>query len=256
MLFKPHNGFFDESGTHNNSEIITVGGLISSYVGWSRFEIEWTQILKARGIKVFHFSEFMARQGEFANEWTNSERNQLMERLCTAVSDNVLLGLATSVFRNDYEAEVPKELQRQIKDPYYFGLYTCLWQVLTLEKNVPRVSLPKPVEFLFDRKKGYEGFASAIYYAIKEQFEQLGWDPVFGHMGFGSKEKDVPLQAADLLVGVVSRNRLRSKRKGSFLEGDMEKSLLTLGKSRRLLVSNAGPPELEKFVACFPPKKN
>jgi hypothetical protein len=115
-----------------------------------------------------------------------------------------------------------------------------------------RLDLPKPVEFLFDRKKGYEGFASAIYYAIKGQFEQLGWDSVFGDMGYGGKEKDIPLQAADLFVGVVSRNRLRSKRKGSMLETDMEKSLLALGKSGRLLISNAGAPELEKFVACFP----
>lgn len=252
MLFEAHNAFFDESGTHDDSELITVGGLLSTYDAWTRWEIEWNRILKSRGIKVFHFSEFMARKGEFKNDWTNEQRNEFMERLCATVSDNIIIGLASSVFRSDYEREVPQRLQEQIKHPYYFGLYTCLWQVLTMEEIVKRVKLSKPIEFLFDRKKGYEGFASAIYYAIKEQFEKLGRDTGFGDMGFGGKEKDKPLQAADLFVGVVSRNRLRASRKGSLLETDMEKSLLTLGKSGRLLIANAGPPELKKFVACFP----
>jgi hypothetical protein len=253
MIALPHNGFFDESGTHDDSEIIAVSGLISSYDGWSGWELEWNKILKSRGVKVFHFSEFMARKGEFENDWTNEQRNEFMERLRITVSDNIVIGIATSVFKDNYEQFAPQDLREQLKHPYYFGLYTCLYQVLTMEQIVKRVKLPKPIRFLFDRKKGYEGFAAAIYYNIKEQFEKLGWDTGFGDMGFGSKDNDIPLQAADLLVGVTARNRLRSRNKGLSFEETMEKSLRTLGDSGRLLIADAGQVELEHFVRIFRP---
>jgi hypothetical protein len=41
MIAKVYNAFFDESGTHDESEVIAVGGLIGTYEGWSRWEIEW-----------------------------------------------------------------------------------------------------------------------------------------------------------------------------------------------------------------------
>jgi hypothetical protein len=255
MLYQAHNAFFDESGTHDGSDIITVGGLISSYDGWSRWEIEHQRILKAFGINVFHFSKFMARKGEFNNDWSDEKRNEFMERLCTTVSDNIVVGLATSVFREDYERYVPDWLRRQVRHPYYFGLFTCFWQIVTMPQVTKRVTLPKPVEFLFDRKRHYEGFASSIFYSIKDQFEKLEWSHPIGDMGFGAKDKDIPLQAADLLVGVVSRNRVRNWMKTSSLtlrDADMDKAILALGKSGRLLLSNASAPELEKFVACFP----
>ncbi len=107
MISEAHNGFFDESGTHDGSEIIAVGGLIGTYDGWSRWELEWDQILKSRGVKVFHFSEFMARKGEFQNDWSDEERNEFMGRLCLTVSDNISVAVVTSVFKDNYEAVVP-----------------------------------------------------------------------------------------------------------------------------------------------------
>lgn len=120
-----------------------------------------------------------------------------------------------------------------------------------MEKIVKRVKLPVPLRLLFDRKKGYEGFATDMYNDVKNQFEGLGWGATFGDMGFGSKDIDIPLQAADLLVGVAARNRLRSRTKGLPIEKVMEKSLLTLGKGGSILMSDAGPKELEAFVRIF-----
>jgi hypothetical protein len=255
MIVQPRNAFFDESGTHDGSEIISVGGLIATYDGWSRWELEWQRILASRGIEVFHFSEFMARKGEFENDWSDSERNDFMERLCTTVSQNIRVGLVTSVFKDNYEQVVPEDLREQLKHPYYFGLYTCVWQLVTLRRmKGMRVELPNPIESLFDRKEGFEGVASDIFYAIRKQFKDLGWDTGLGDMGFGAKDKDIPLQAADLLVGVVARNRLRLRHKGLPLEEEtMEKSLLALGKSGSLLISEARPEELEAFVNVFRP---
>jgi len=252
MILSANNGFFDESGTHDGSQIITLGGLIASYEAWSRWELEWNKILASRGIKVFHFSEFMAREGEFKNNWTNDERNLFMERLCKTISDNILVGLACSVFRDEYEACLPTSLQQTIRHPYYFGVYTVLFMLLNWKVFHVRLTLPTPIRLLFDRKKGYEGFASAIYYAVLQKFEEWGKDvSILGDMGFGSKAVDIPLQAADLFVGVAGRHFLRCRRKDLEPQENLEKSFLALGESGRLLVANNGPDELKAFAAAL-----
>jgi hypothetical protein len=105
------------------------------------------------------------------------------------VSDNIVVGVAVSTFRDQFERVVPKDLQKQIKHPYYFGLYHCLWQILTLERiSRGRITLQKPIRFLFDRKKGFESFASGIYYSVKEEFDKrLKWNTGFGDNGFDPK---------------------------------------------------------------------
>jgi hypothetical protein len=251
MISTAHNAFFDESGTHDASEIIALGGLISTYDGWSRWELEWSKILKAYGIKVFHFSTFMARKGEFDNNWTDAKRNEFMERLCVTIADNITLGVACSVFKDNYEKVVPVDLRQQFKHPYFFCVYTCVALLLVTEPTTPRLTLPKPIQFLFDRKPGYEGFAAELFYKVLGEFEKRGLASGFRDMGFGSKEKDIPLQAADLFIGVTARNFLRSRRKNLPLSETVEKSLKALGS--QLLVSNAGVAELEKFVRIFQP---
>ncbi len=251
MISTAHNAFFDESGTHDASEIIAVGGLISTYDGWSRWEVEWHKILKAYGVGIFHFSTFMARKGEFDNNWSDTKRNEFMERLCVTISENITLGVACSVFKDDYEKVVPADLRQQFKHPYFFGVYTCIALLLVTEPTTPRLTLPKPIQFLFDRKQGYEGFAAELFYKVLGEFEKRGLASGFRDMGFGSKEKDIPLQAADLFIGVTARNFLRSRRKHLPLSLTIEKSLKALG--TRLLISNAGVSELEKFVQVFQP---
>jgi hypothetical protein len=168
-----------------------------------------------------------------------------------SVSDNIIAGIASSVFKDDYGAILRRALRAQIKHPYYFGLYTSLFELLNWKVISTRLTLPNPIRLLFDRKKGYEGFASAIYYEVLSQFEAFGWNVNLGDMGFGSKRIDIPLQAADLFVGAVGRHYLRSRRRNTSPQDNLEKSLLALGQSKRLAVANAGPPELKAFAAAM-----
>lgn len=252
MIAQIHNGFFDESGTHDGSEIVGMAGLVSTYDRWTRWELEWNRILASRHIRVFHFTDFMAREGEFRNDWTNAERDEFMSRLCRSVSDNIILGVSCSVFREEYAAFLPSRLREEIKHLYYFNLYMVLLMLQKWEDFNARLTLPRPLRLLFDRKKGYEGFAAAIYYSLLNKFEAFGWDPKkMGDLAFGSKELDIPLQAADLFAGVTRRHFLRCRRHNLSPEDDMEKSLLALGASGKLAVLNAGPDELKEFASVL-----
>ncbi len=250
LIMLASNAFFDESGTHDGSEIFAMGGLISSYDRWARFEIEWQKILASKGIKRgFHFNKFMARKGEFENDWSDPERDDFMERLCITTSENIVVGIASACFRSDYESVVPEDLRTQLRDPYYVGLYSCLYMVITWPHFNARVELPRELRFLYDRKKKFEGLAADIYYAVRDDLiarvnPDVPHPSVFGDMAFGDKEKDIPLQAADLLVGVAARNYLKARRKNLPVADVLEKSAQALGKSGRILMALNDVPQL------------
>jgi hypothetical protein len=143
-------------------------------------------------------TDFIARQGEFKNDWSNDKRNQFMERLTTTATEHTIIGLGCAIFRDEYERAIDKRVKQQYKHPYYFCLKTCI----DLLVNWPHsLSLPKPIQFLFDRKPGWVGVAGEVFYEMKDR----GFQEWLGDMAYGSKETYKPLQAADLIVYEIAR---------------------------------------------------
>jgi hypothetical protein len=189
----------------------------------------------------------MAREKQFKNDWSDEERNHLMERLCTTISDNVTVGIGISVFRDEYERTLTPSLKAEFRDPYFFCLFSCFHFFLTWEDNIHNINMPYPLQFLFDRKPGYEGYAAGIFYNVIRQLRRghISGPDKYGDMAFGSKEIHVPLQAADLLVGVATRNFLRERERESF---KMEKSLEVMGKSGSLMLVATREDLLQRYV--------
>jgi len=220
LIAGPKNAFFDESGTHDQSDMVAVGGIIGSYEALARAELEWGRVLKTRkGVEFFHFTDFMAREPPY--DWPKTdkgqtERDNFIERLATIVSETTTLGVAYGIFKADYQ-ELLLSLRREFKDIYYCCCYCCVESLAKWERKFTRPTLPKPLEFLFDQKPGYEGYMTKIYYEV---IKKVTGNDLFGNMGFGNKEKDVPLQMADLIVGASIRHFRRQKKYGLIVEPD------------------------------------
>lgn len=61
--------YFDESGTHAQSRITAIGGLVAKKEAWVAFEADLAEILlpyRDKGVKVFHMTEALAQKGQFA----------------------------------------------------------------------------------------------------------------------------------------------------------------------------------------------
>jgi len=105
---------------------------------------------------------------------------------------------------------LPAQLRAEFKDIYHACSYFCLESLAKWDQtweNAP--ALPKPLEFFFDKKPKYEGHAASIYYEVVQKIP--GAQGILADMGFGSKEKDRPLQIADLLVGASGSTIQTSK---------------------------------------------
>ncbi len=215
----PKNAFFDESGTHDQSDMVAVGGIIGSYEALARAELEWGRVLKTRkGVEFFHFTDFMAR--ELPYDWPKTdkgqaERDNFIERLATIVSETTTLGISYGIVKEDYQ-ELKPSLRHDFKDIYYCCCYCCLDSLAKWKRHFKAPTLPKPLEFLFDRKPTYEGYMSRIYYEVVKEIAS----DLFGDMAFGNNRKDVPLQMADLVVGASIRHFRRQKKYGLKVEPD------------------------------------
>jgi hypothetical protein len=139
-----------------------------------------------------------------------TERDNFIERLATIISEATTLGMAYGIFKTDYQELLPS-LRREFKDIYYCCCYCCLDSLAKWDRNFKAPVLPKPLEFLFDRKPTFEGYASAIYYKV---VKRVAGADLFGDMGFGNKEIDIPLQMADLVVGASIRHFRRQRQYG------------------------------------------
>jgi hypothetical protein len=45
--------YFDETGTHDQSELVAIVGLISTAEKWQAFDVEWRQLLSNVGSTIF-----------------------------------------------------------------------------------------------------------------------------------------------------------------------------------------------------------
>ena len=62
--------YFDDSGSHTDSEIVTIGGVIGTPQQWNDFDKRWKALLAEPlpgkpKLRMFHLSHCNAREGEF-----------------------------------------------------------------------------------------------------------------------------------------------------------------------------------------------
>lgn len=167
MIVKPYHGYFDESGTHDGSEIVAVVGYLGTYESWNRWQEEWDGAMRHFAVTDFHMSEFENRYGEFKVEnfwfepWGNDTRKRLMERVTTICQQRTIIGLGCALVREQYENILTDRIQGDLRHPYYFCLYACLNMLLnfgphwTTESGQrgKQVQSLKPIDFLFDQKR-------------------------------------------------------------------------------------------------------
>lgn len=80
-------GYFDGSGKSNDSEYLTLTGLIASESVWERFESSWGEVLQKYQISDFHMSEAMSLKDRFSREngWDREKVGELIKDLWNVI---------------------------------------------------------------------------------------------------------------------------------------------------------------------------
>lgn len=143
--------YFDDSGTHTQSDIAIAACSVSDVMRWEFFESEWNAVLDETGIREpgFHMAEFVARQSPF-DRWNDEKRDRVLKALIGVINRrHVLAGMVTAVVKKDYDTLVVGKLREKLGHYHYtFAVQSCLalveeWRLRSFVREKAPTKPPK-----------------------------------------------------------------------------------------------------------------
>jgi hypothetical protein len=194
--------YCDDSGTHEQSEVVVAACLISTIDRWDNFLSEWCKASRDEEFGVFHMADFEGNHPPFgASEWRDTiKRKRTLERLISIIRDSVMMGYAVGIVKKDYDAVVSKTIRDKFglgKNHYTFAVRSMIGRI---HKWRAENHITQPMNYVFDRMSKGKG-------EIIKQFDTPIRHPEHGLRDFGmfngcysfaDKAYIVPLQGADI----------------------------------------------------------
>lgn len=199
--------FIDESGIHEGSPVVSVGGYFARPKTWKEFTRDWRMVLRPAGIECYHASDCQALRGEFEG-WQPTERDALVKKLLPVIPRHSLAGIAMAIALRDYEAATGgEEWPDDLADSPYAVCFQ--WLLREIVENAQKANSREAIAIVHENND-FKKDADAAFDWVKEN-----WDlnDNLHSLTFAPKEKYVPLQAADVLAfeagkAVLSEGRL------------------------------------------------
>lgn len=185
--------YFDETNASHAKPNLIVAAFMASSRQWELFERKLKAMRAEYGFKVFHATDFRARQGEFKG-WSDAKAERFITTLADLMHKGLREGLITKLPYALWEAEylktdTPKGMRKDSQ--YGFMFRFCLHQLIRLlHADKVKHKLHVVVE------EGQPQDIFEIFAELKKEYAELGWD-VLGKIAIGSKDDTPPLMIAD-----------------------------------------------------------
>jgi hypothetical protein len=183
--------YFDESGTHDSSEIIVVAGLVSPVFRWERLTRSWQRILAKYQLEDFHMVDCAHGVGAFKS-WDRGRRDKLVRELVPVMTKHVFWRAWTAIVRADYVQCFKRDWRSQaFGQAYTIGALGCASRILQLAKTRDML-----IPYMFEQGGRGGGRTTAMLQGLIESGQKE-----FYRMGSLTVDhrRNVPaLQAADL----------------------------------------------------------
>ncbi len=187
--------YADESGTHADSQAITLAGYISTPDRWERFEAEWRAALADFGVGMFHMTDFENRVGEFS-DWPEALRRERLSRLVKVIDDHALASFSVAFLRSDYEAVVTPEAHAYVGGPYGMA---AVMAMIALGRQMNLIGLYGSLAYVFE--SGSSGLGQVLKVFTDNMNDPKRRDELhLASISFQDKRWFIPLQAADILA--------------------------------------------------------
>jgi Protein of unknown function (DUF3800) len=189
------DAYFDESGTHQGADALTVAGYVSTPERWIVFEQEWNAALSEYGLDHFHMTKFVNRAPAY-KDWTDIERRKRYARLVGIIERNTVASVGTVIPRKLFDSIMSEKAKRICGGPYGLAVSATF---IFLARLVKERRPDGCVAYVFE--SGVAGYGEILKVLVeneqdpstKEFFRLLSFR-------FENKRQLVPLQAADILA--------------------------------------------------------
>jgi hypothetical protein len=190
--------YMDESGTHEASKAVAVGGYVARWEQWIKFRRRWNLLLKKYGVSDFHMKDIAHFKREFEG-WKEDRRNSFLEGAAAIIRRHTILAFGVGFITADYEAN-------ERADKYLVCLHGAIQLLLFGTVNYRRflnLRTGERISFVFDQKPGFEGGAEKVFAYLREKVESA--DRLLGNITFAQRKDCEPLQAADFFAYEITK---------------------------------------------------
>lgn len=187
-------GYFDESGTHADSDSVVLAGFLSTFERWQQFEAEWNKSLAEYDLPFFHMTDFANQVGHYAS-WSEDMRRARLGRLLEIVHGHAMASYGVSLSKKVFEAAFTPSAKRVVGNPYSFAALHCFLLVGTDLRQLDGEAWATHI--LESGANGTGEILSAYDFLVKIDATEL---TRMVSLRFEDKRLFVPLQAADILA--------------------------------------------------------
>jgi hypothetical protein len=190
------SAYFDDSGTHDVSPVVVLGGLLGTEDQWIAFEAAWAALLAAPlpgkpPLRQFHLAPCRAAAGEFA-DYNRADRDRITYLFRQIILDVGLVTIASALNKTAWNELVTGDLVAELGEPIAYCFVKCVDQIL----NTVRLRKPgQRVAIVFD-----QGTKRDLEQWMKFYVSQSGKYPEIAALGFGRVSEILPLQGADMIA--------------------------------------------------------
>lgn len=221
--------YVDDSTSQDERVFCLAGYIAPDRVWLERFTPEWRKLIRlAPGIiREFKTSNCRSGGGEFKG-WAEDDRHALIDRAVDVVVDSVpesdMVGFAFCVAAPPGMRPAPKWIREWQEATFQFALHSVMFGLIRysgwLDKGMS-------LSLVIDQKKGFTKFIQPAWRRVQQAFSSDTARIVLKPPREAESHEEAPLQAADLLANLTSREAFRR------LEGiAVEKALARLVRGR------------------------
>lgn len=185
--------YVDESGTHDGSPVLAVGGHIYFKNAASSFDQKWAEYLASKGLPYFRMTDCAHRTGPFKG-WSDDACDVVERELISMIRTRSEMGFVTTLNEAEFMQCGPKA--REVGGAYSFSLRMCLSHVRAW---IEKTKFKGQVAYFFEAGHKHQTQANGIMNDIFAD-PQLRDHFHYAAHAFADKKQVRPLQAADLLA--------------------------------------------------------
>lgn len=198
--------YIDESGTHDSSPIMTMGGCLGTSSQWTGFEADWNHLLDSAGVTSVHAVDLFKSTRQFRG-WSTEIVNLFAISLDQVIAKHLQLGFSVVIRDDDYQSVYksgasPKKIPQDSK--YGVCFRACLaFMPSFIASEFGDLAKDMTINFCLEGGHVNEGDAKRLFELFKSDVLPE-WSNLVGTFDVVKKDS-VGAQAADFLAYCIYR---------------------------------------------------
>ncbi|MGV9006819.1 MAG: DUF3800 domain-containing protein [Brevundimonas sp.] len=186
--------YFDDSGTHAESPVVVMAGLMAHEDSWSEIEADWAAALAEFGLPDMHMSHCENAQKAFSG-WSRDRRDLAVVRFRSIILKHSALMVVATLARTvwDEALAIRPEMITVFDNPLDYCFNSCIGKVARTRRTDAKQM--EPLVVTFDSREqsldNWRGLAAGYKHNFPEKIAGFA---------FGSMKDVLPLQAADMVA--------------------------------------------------------